>query len=376
MASHALEGAPWAFHNPVRIVFGAGSFARLGTLCAAPRVALITTQGFTRRGVTERVRAMLGERLIAVRDDVLPNPDLEHVGQTATALQPLGVQALLAVGGGSAIDTAKALARDLAGSGSRALPVYAVPTTSGTGAEVTPFATIWDYRQRRKLSVAGEDLYPALALLDPELTHGLPSYWTVVSGLDAISHAFESIWNRHAGPISLGLAEGSLARSLKALPALVSDLEDTAARSAMMEASVMAGLAISQTRTALAHSISYPLTAQLDLPHGLACSFTLPEVLRFNLSADDGRLARLATTLGHRSGAELADALDAIFEQLGMAQLLSEKITSSEQMLRFKSEMYSPDRADNNLRAATLDDVAGIVERAAALLPTNPSANR
>src|SRR5690606_27378339 len=208
-------------------------------------------------------------------------------------------QALIALGGGSTIDSAKALARlltrpagtsladlfvaePLPGRVQAALPLVAIPTTSGTGAEVTPFGTVWDYDAHQKRSVVGDDLYPRLALLDPALTLGLPKDVTISSGLDAISHALESTWNRNASPASLGLVTKSLQLSLPALPRAVEEPENLDARADMMQASALAGIAISQTRTALAHAISYPLTARFGLPHGIACSFTLPALLAFN----------------------------------------------------------------------------------------------
>jgi alcohol dehydrogenase len=278
------------------------------------------------------------------------------------------------------MDTAKAMARLLAQPAGAtlaahfrdgtalepipALPMVAIPTTAGTGAEVTPFGTVWDFERAKKYSVAGDDLYPAATILDPELTLGLPEDVTVSSGLDAISHAFESTWNRNASPVTLGLAMKSLQLSLPALPRLKDDPADIQARRAMMEASLLAGLAISQTRTALAHSISYPLTARFDLPHGIACSFTLPALLRFNAEADDGRLADLARALGFRGIADMADGLEAMQEKLGVAGSFRACVPDDEGVFELVGEMLTPGRADNNLRHAGITDVSGIVKAA------------
>src|SRR5690606_34334663 len=143
--------------------------------------------------------------IVAVVDDVKPNPDLDNVQSQGQRLRSSAPEALLALGGGSTIDTAKALARFLsqpehtslarllregaAAADVPALPVIAIPTTSGTGAEVTPFGTIWDYSEKKKYSIVGEDLFPITAILDPELTLQLPDAVSVASGLDAVSHA-------------------------------------------------------------------------------------------------------------------------------------------------------------------------------------------
>src|SRR5690606_27681337 len=297
-AGFGVSGSGWTHFNPVRIVYARGALAQVGDHVRYQRAVLVTSSGFTRRGVVARLREALGDRLVAVLDDVRPNPDVVDIDRQAGSLATLAPDCIIALGGGSSIDTAKALARLLsqpAGTtlaahfregaplaSAPALPVVAIPTTSGTGAEVTPFGTVWDFAERRKYSVTGPDLFPELALLDPELTSGLPPEVTISSGLDAVSHAMESTWNHHATPVTLGLAAKSLQLSLPALPRLHDDPDDIDARGAMMQASLLAGIAISQTRTALAHSISYPLTTHFDLPHGIACSFSLPALLEFN----------------------------------------------------------------------------------------------
>lgn len=371
----------WTYFNPVRIVSAAGSSARLAEHIGYRRIALVTSPGFTRRGVVERVRASLGARLVAVLDDVKPNPDVLDVDTQAGALRPLAPDCIVALGGGSSIDTAKGLARLLSqpvgatlaahfregasfSDAFAALPVVAIPTTAGTGAEVTPFGTIWDFGLGKKYSVTGTDLYPAVAMLDPELTLDLPEEVTISSGLDAISHALESTWNRNAGPITLGMATKSLQLSLRALERLHTDLRDVEARGAMMQASLLAGLAISQTRTALAHSISYPLTAKFNLPHGIACSFTLPALMKFNGEVDDGRLRDLARAVGHADVEAFSDDLSRRFAGLEVAKLFRRHVPSSEAAMALAPQMITPGRADNNLRPVSVEDVADLLAAA------------
>src|SRR5690606_8690282 len=240
-------------------------------------------------------------------------------------------------------------------------PVVAIPTTSGTGAEVTPFGTVWDFAERRKYSVTGPDLFPELALLDPELTSGLPPEVTISSGLDAVSHAMESTWNHHATPVTLGLAAKSLQLSLPALPRLHDDPDDIDARGAMMQASLLAGIAISQTRTALAHSISYPLPTHFDLPHGIACSFSLPALLEFNAHAYDGRLRDLAAATGHANTADMAAALRGLFRRVDVSGLFLRYVPDVEAMAGLSAEMLTPGRADNNLRPVSRAGLQAIV---------------
>ena len=379
----AMSASPWTFHNPVKVVFEPQGLRRIAGHIAFERVALVTSPGFVRRGLVAEIEAALGERLVAIIDDVAPNPALTAVEAQGDRLRPTAPQALIALGGGSTIDSAKALARLLtrpAGTpladlfaadqlpAPAALPLIAIPTTSGTGAEVTPFGTVWDYHAHKKRSVVGDDLYPRLALLDPELTLGLPEDVTISSGLDAISHALESAWNRNANPASLGLVTKSLQLSLSALPRAVQEPENRDARADMMQASTLAGIAISQTRTALAHAISYPLTARFGLPHGLACSFTLPALLAFNSAVDDGRLASLARSLGYAGTRELGASLTDLFEQLEIRERLAAHLPSRTEISALSSEMFTPGRAENNLREAAEENVRAIVSEALATL--------
>lgn len=370
----------WSFYNPTHIEFCPEGLDRASSGINYQRIALITTPGFTKRGVVAHLEKALGDRLAIVCDTVQPNPDIDAIDITAERLRHVAPDCLVGLGGGSSLDTAKALARiltqpeetTLSGhlreglpfENERALPVITVPTTAGTGAEVTPFATVWDFQGRKKHSLTGNDLFPIKAILDPTLTLCLPESLTISSGLDAISHAFESVWNKNANPVSIGLATQSLTISLKTLPELKKRPHDLANRSAMMSASLLAGMAISQTRTALAHSISYPLTLGFDLPHGIACSFTLPELLKYNAGADDGRLKRLAVILGYDNALGMADALKELLLSLGVPYFLSACELKEERALALTHEMLTPGRADNNLRPASLDEVCTIVKGA------------
>jgi phosphonate metabolism-associated iron-containing alcohol dehydrogenase len=370
----------WSYFSPVHIVCATGASVRLGDHVAFARMVLVTSPGFTRRGLVGRIGEALGERLVCIVDDVKPNPDLIDIDRQAEGIRGVQPDAIVGLGGGSSIDTAKALARLLAQppgvtlaqhfrdglplGNAPALPVVAIPTTAGTGAEVTPFGTVWDFERAKKYSVAGDDMYPAATILDPQLTLGLPRDVTISSGLDAISHAFESTWNRNANPVTLSLAMKSLQLSLPALPRLTDDPYDLQARRAMMEASLLAGLAISQTRTALAHSISYPLTARFDLPHGIACSFTLPALLRFNAEADDGRLADLARALGFKHIEEMAAGLESVFHKLEFAASFRACLPNDGQVLELLDEMVAPGRAENNLKKAGPEEISSIVRAA------------
>ena len=291
----------WSYRNPVEIGFGAGSFARLPALIAGRPYALVTYGEPIFAALAERLAGLAGAPAVTL-DEVAPNPDFaqlpsccQHLGQARET-----PRVIVALGGGSVIDTAKALAaagdefsrvrRFLeTGSGAEdllALPIIAVPTTAGTGSEVTCWATLWHAAADRKYSLLRPNLYPEHAVIDPELLLGLPRDLTISTGLDALSHALESLWNVNANPVSRGLAVAAAREMLVALPLLVADLTNLELRSRVARAALLAGLAFPNTQTALAHALSYPVTLGHGVPHGIACSFSLPMVMRGAIGAD------------------------------------------------------------------------------------------
>jgi phosphonate metabolism-associated iron-containing alcohol dehydrogenase len=287
----------WSHHNPVRIV--SGPLDALATHVQGEHVLLVTTPGFVKRGVVQRIQAILAPKQVTVWDGVKPNPDLRDLDAASALLRVLGVDCVVGLGGGSALDAAKVIATTLPSSNqltlssvfrdgisplwAKRLPLVAIPTTSGTGAEVTPFATLWDHEQRKKHSLAGEFVFPDIALIDSTLTHSLNYENSLYPALDTISHALESLWNKNITPVSRLFSFRAIELSANYLPDLILNLNNVSARYYLQIASVFAGIAISQTRTAIAHAISYPLTTKMGMPHGLACSFLLDKLIDVNI---------------------------------------------------------------------------------------------
>ncbi len=337
------------YFNPVQVIAGPGALDRLGALVpAASRVLVVTTAGASKRGLTAQTQAALTHCQVSVHDAVTPNPELADMERLAAQHKLAMPTHIVGLGGGSALDAAKILSAALldarllgdvlrgGGAWNAALPVIAIPTTAGTGSEVTPFATVWDHQDNRKYSVAGDAVYPQTALLDPRLLLSLPADQTLFTGLDTISHALESLWNRNRSPISAAHAMQALALAVDALPASLARPGDVDARGAMQYASCLAGLAICQTRTAIAHSISYPVTLHFGVPHGLACSFTLTRLLELNLD-----------TLSAMPHERLL--LGRVLELL-QSLSLAEKIRAfapPDAILALEAEMHTKGRAEN-----------------------------
>lgn len=358
----------WVFYNPVKLTVGRGCRQALVEQLADQTLLIVTTQR-GRRQLTEDalLGALVTQNRVLWVDRVSENPGLTDLQAEIDRLQGEAFDTVIAFGGGSAMDAAKALNVALApgcrehhlhtllaepGRHAKAQPkpLYTVATTSGTGSEVTPFATVWHHEIKKKLSLAGPAVWPTAAFVDAALTDSVPLTATISTGLDAINQAAESLWNRNANPITLGYAIRALQLGFAALPLLASGEGGDAARDQMAEASLLAGLAISHTRTALCHSISYPITAHFGVPHGLACAFTMPAVLRHNLQAEDGRFAQVAEALtGTADPDRLVMCFDHLHRILKVQEHVKEQVSSLDSLLALESEMFTLGRSNNNL---------------------------
>jgi alcohol dehydrogenase len=368
---YSLNDALWQFHNPVKLAFGRGCRVELTESLSNQTLLVVTTSRGRRQFSDDPILGCLtNHNRIFWIDSVRENPGLTDLQAEIDRLKSTHFDATIAFGGGSSIDSAKVLNVALAPSAesctleellldpsrhanAKVKPLYTVPTTAGTGSEVTPFATVWNHESKRKFSLAGQAVWPYKAYVDPDLTDSVPLEVTITTGLDAINQAAESLWNRNANPITLGYAIRALQLGFSALPKLVDGKEMKSARSEMAEASLLAGLAISNTRTALCHSISYPISAHFGVPHGLACAFTMPVVLRHNLQAEDGRLAQAAHALTCSHDIDLlVKCFDDLHSVLGIRKRVVSQIPSLGALLDLQREMLTPGRADNNLADA------------------------
>jgi phosphonate metabolism-associated iron-containing alcohol dehydrogenase len=373
----SLHENEWDFYNPTNIIFGPGSFDRLNEYTHYERVILVTSKTFRLNGLVDKIAEIFKEKLIYVLDDVITNPDLQLLDKQLLLIRSKNADLIISLGGGSCIDTAKVLAFMLSSPkefslnlyladqsfffSNKSPPIIAIPTTSGTGSEVTPFATVWDFADCKKYSICNNEIYPNTAILDPELTYNLPKDITISTGLDAVSHALESVWNKNANPITLALASKSLSMSLPSIRKLKQSLNNLEARADIMQASLLAGLAISRTRTALAHSISYPLTTDFALPHGIASSFALSSVLKFNLAVDDGRLENLAKYLDYKTPSAMANDIDNLMSDLSVNDIFFRYVPNVKSVTNLVERMYDPARANNNIRNVTTQDIRTII---------------
>lgn len=248
-----------------------------------------------------------------VYSGVIPNPTIDSVDDCAAFCRSQGCDGLVALGGGSAIDTAKGVAACLSGSHSvgryldgqganrlplpaRLLPLVAVPTTSGTGSEVSQYAVITDARTLRKDSISSEALYPLAAVIDPEVTYGLPRPLTIATGLDVLGHALEGLTSALKNPMTDPLALEALGKVFAYLPAAVAD--DREARAQLSMASMLAGVAMSHCCGTLPHGMGCPLSGHCGVPHGLAVGVLQIPTLELIAPACGPQLDGIARALG------------------------------------------------------------------------------
>jgi len=322
---------------PTRLLVGPGSLSRLGDELArvARRVLVVTGRRAARlSGLLERVQQELSAAKVdsVVFDQIEPNPTIETIQDGAEFARSEKIRCVLGIGGGSALDAAKAIAlmtvqqeniRDFFG-GLRPtqapLPIVAVPTTSGTGSEVTPYAVVTDMQAGDKAGLAMPELFPRLAVLDPTLTSSMPETVTVDTGLDAMCHAIEALFSTQRSVFTDLHARSALDKVVGYLPIVRAQPDDLAARGWMQLAATFGGMAIADTATLVPHALSYPVTVRYDLPHGRATALLMPAFLDRVAESEPERVAFVGRLLGKQDDAP--GALRGFIEKLGVAPRL------------------------------------------------------
>ena len=298
---------------PTRLVHGAGAVGSLAALAAElgmERPLVVTDAGVAAAGLAARVTAQLPHALLF--DEVQPNPDIALIDRAAALYAERGCDGLVALGGGSPMDTAKAVGVVARHGGSiaqyewghdplrhRVPPLIAVPTTAGTGSEVTLWAVVTDPSRGIKFNVGGTPLIAAhVALVDPELMVGLPAAVTAATGMDALSHAVECYTCDYHQPFTDAVALHAVELAGAWLEAAVADGADLAARTAMAHAATLGGLAYGTESAGAAHAMSQSAGGLHDCPHGALTARLLGAVCAFNAPAAPERYARIARGLG------------------------------------------------------------------------------
>ncbi len=374
------------YHMPTKIQFGIGIFNNLENIVkeySPHKILLITGKNFMREsGLLDRTLNLL-QNYIVIHYTVEPYPKLEDVDNLIIESMENRINLIIGIGGGSVLDTAKiisvmfnneksALDYDKEKINKKYLPFIAVPTTAGTGSEVTPFAVF--YQNKRKKSFGGVKhsiVFPDYAIVDPELTITMNKELIASTGLDAFSQALESYWSVHSNALSD-------VHSLEAIKLIMRNLEnsylhdDINYKVNMARASLESGLAFSQTATTAPHSVSYPMTAHFNLKHGFACALTLPEFLFYNYTVKDSdctdrrgsdfvaeRLEDLSRKINFNSVLEFYHRIkDLMFNIRAPLTLKDANINDINIII---DEGFSPERMSNNPRLVTSDSLRSLL---------------
>jgi alcohol dehydrogenase class IV len=355
--------------------------ARLG----GKKVLVVTDKGIAGAGLVEHVTDSLTAQGVqfAIYDDVQPNPAVEVVDNGFYRLQEESCDSVVALGGGSSIDAAKIIAV-LATNGGSTLdyegpnkfkklpaPLLAIPTTCGTGAEVTHGAVVTDRKRRIKTIVAGEAIRPKVVILDPALLKTLPTSTTASTGLDALTHAVESYVSLTATPFTDAFSLTAIELIGQNLRVAVAN-NDLEALMNMLVASTMAGIAFSNARLGILHAMTDILGGMYDVPHGMACAILLPHVMEFNLIGSPHKFAHIASALGEmveeltvlEAAACAVDAVADLIRSVGLSKQLGDIGVEEDEFPEVAEAAMNSVHVPCNPRRPTAEDLVSILQQA------------
>ena len=334
------------YFGPTKVIFGPGSIGELSMEVSAlgRKAFLVTDRGIIETGLVDQVKEKLGNLLAGVYADVPQDSGMDVVDQGAESALASGADVIVSLGGGSVIDTAKGMCIVMKEGGGlkdfqgmqmltrQQTPHVVVPTTAGTGSEVTSGAVILDKDQGQKIIIFEYFNTPRVAILDPRMTEKLPANLTASTGMDAMTHAVESYVSQTRNPISDAAALHAIKLIVKYLPMAVENGENLMARGQMQIAALLAGWAFSNAMLGLVHAMAHSLGAICRIPHGLANGILLPHVMRYNsdevpeLTADIAQAMGVAVRAMDVSTAASAavDEMEAFIRSVGLDQRLSD----------------------------------------------------
>jgi len=384
-----MAGRITLFRTTPRIVMGPGAIDGIGReveSLGATSVLVVTDPGIVESGLFSRVEASLKDagREVRVFSDVTPDPRYEIVEACVSKSGTPDPDCIIGLGGGSPMDIAKCTAVVIANGGSiydylgvdlvpkPGIPTIMVPTTAGTGSEVTPIAILSDEGEKLKKGVVSSHLFPRVALLDPELTVSMPPHITAATGMDAWIHAIEAFTSVNATPMTDMLASRAMVLINENLRTAYAQGGSIEARAAMLEGSLLAGMAFANAGVTAVHAFAYPIGAEFHIPHGVANSIMLASVMEFNMLGNLPKFARMAELLGEHTGdlsqrdaAMVAvDAMKSLAADVRIPGSLAEFGIKEEHIPELAQGVMKVTRLlDNNPRTLTISDAEEIYRR-------------
>ncbi len=378
---------PFQFSVPQDVIVGSGSAEKLGEAAkklGGTHALIISGPHLTKMGHVKHCQGLLKAAGIAsdAFTETEGNPSTETVAKAAEMYKSCGADFLVAFGGGSPMDVAKAVAvvakfggkiTDYEGAGTvpgEPVPLIALPTTAGTGSEVTAAAVITDHSRNYKLTVFDAKLIPKAAILDPDFLTTAPAGIAAACGIDAMVHAIEAYISRAASPFSDAMAEKALELIGKNLRRYVANRTDLEAASGMLTGSLFAGIAFSWARLGDVHAMSHPVSAYFDVPHGVANAILLPTVMEFNALADDGKYENIYDYIALNPSSEyfepqdLVELLKELNESLGIPACLADVGVKADNFDAMADDAMKSGNIAVNPRTTTKKDILALYQKA------------
>jgi aldehyde dehydrogenase (NAD+) len=337
----------FVYRNPTKLIFGENSCGDIGIEVGelgCSKAFLVTDPGIVDTGMAERITKALGSKFAGTFDQCVQDCGLHIINEAAGVAKAAGADCLVSLGGGSTIDTAKGMAILLTEGGKiedyaglqmlnrPQTPHIAIPTTAGTGSEVTYAFVVKDWDKNQKLIFADTFVIPNVGILDPTLTEGLPPGLTATTGMDAMTHAVEAIHALQAMPMSDAMAMHAIRLIMEYLPTCVENGGDLFARGEQQIAATMAGIAFGNAQIGMVHAMAHSVGGLYKVPHGLANSIILPHVMLYNMDECADRYAMVADAMGLdtkgmsdlEASEAAANAIWDLTKKMGVPQKLSE----------------------------------------------------
>jgi alcohol dehydrogenase class IV len=378
----------FSYELPTKIEFGMGISERVAERVeeyGGSKVLLVADPGVLAAGVVDKVTDSLRNASVpyVVFSDIEPEPEARSIVEGVERARSEGCEVVVGIGGGSALDSAKAIAvmlkneghiRDYVGQNlvpNPGVPTITLPTTAGTGSEVTIWSVISEKEEKAKYGVGSPYMTATVAMCDPELTLTLPPHLTASTGMDALAHALESYVNKTTQPISEALSIRAMELIAKSLRTAVAAGENLQARSDMLLASLLAALAMNPTRLGLAHALVMPIGANYKIPHSVGVAILLPEVMRYNLIGNLEKFVTIARIFGEnteglslRDAAELSvKAIRQLSEDVGIPGGLARYGVEDERLYDLAEAGIATGNVPVNPREPTVEDLVGIMRR-------------